>query len=62
MTRVDLRPDHAPLDGVPSDAVMTEKDAARLPEGTARALVCRLEVSGAGPLLHRIRSLVGDPP
>lgn len=60
VSTLDLRPDHAPLDGVPAGAVMTEKDAARLPEGAAaHALVCRLDVAGGDALLQKIHALVG---
>ncbi len=56
-----MLPDHAPLGAVPPGAVMTEKDAARLPpEADVWALVMTLEVTGAERLLAAIAAL-GEP-
>jgi tetraacyldisaccharide 4'-kinase len=55
-----LLPDHAQPDELPPHAVMTEKDAARLPPGApVRALRMRLVVEGAEPLLAEARRWAG---
>jgi len=47
--------DHGRLDGLPAGAVVTEKDAARMPLGAdVRALVLDLEVEGGEALLSAI--------
>lgn len=57
-----LLPDHAPLTDVPPGAVMTEKDAARLPpEADVWALRQELDVEGGEALLARIRALKARP-
>ncbi|MFT5679369.1 MAG: tetraacyldisaccharide 4'-kinase [Myxococcota bacterium] len=51
-------PDHAPLGTLPPGAVVTEKDAARLPpDADVWALKMELEVTGAEPLLAAIAAL-----
>ncbi len=55
-----LLPDHAPLGAVPPGALMTEKDAARLPpDADVRALVCDLVVEEGDALRAAVRALVG---
>ena len=57
---VHILPDHAPLSDVPPGAVMTEKDAARLPpDADVWALRMTLTVEGAEPLLAAIAALEG---
>ena len=54
-----ILPDHGEIGPVPSGAVMTEKDAARLPPGAeVWALETALRVEGAAPLLADIRRLL----
>jgi len=51
--------DHAPLPPLPPGTLVTEKDAARMPEDAdVLALQIDLEVEGAHPLLTAIRNLV----
>ena len=53
-----LLPDHAPLHRVPPGAVLSEKDAARLPaDADVWALRVRLRVTGGERLLAAIRAL-----
>ena len=59
-TEVRILADHAPLGSVPPGAVMTEKDAARLPaDADVWALCMALEVDGAQPILDAIAALEG---
>ena len=51
--------DHGPITSYPAGAVMTEKDAARLPpQADIWALRMELVVEGAEPLLEAIRNAV----
>ena len=48
--------DHAPLGSLPVSAVITEKDAARIPiDSDTWALKMELVVQGADPVLDQIR-------
>lgn len=60
---IDLRRDHAALGRLPPGAVVTEKDAARLPpDADVRVLLGELVVEGADPLLAAVRALVEAAP
>ena len=56
---VTLLPDHGRVPPLPSQCVVSEKDAARLPaDADIRVLVAALDIRGGDPLLTAIRDLV----